>query len=173
MKAKIKFIALHEDGLRKVKRVVKMDVPDFKESPEEDIVVCGETIHCPAVSVDTQIMEYLDSIDKRPLMDKYGWVTIIDYSVYNSQQNQNKNKVSVIDFLREMCEDEQILMGLAVTYQKLRKNIRHLPIMQQLCIIMDSLNLSYKASIAAYKRMDEINEKDENQCQETLKISRN
>jgi hypothetical protein len=89
------------------------------------------------------------------------------------QQNQNKNKISVIDFLREMCEDEQILMGLAVTYQKLQKNIRHLPIMQQLSIIMDSLNLSYKAAIAAYKHLDEVNENDENQCQETLKISRN
>lgn len=92
MKTKVTFKALRRG------KVVYKTIPiehDFKIIPT--CVIMGATF--PETSVEYQLIEYLDSIDKSDLMVKYDFDTIIDYWVKRIEPKRNEVK----EFL-EFCE---------------------------------------------------------------------
>jgi hypothetical protein len=92
MKTKVTFKALRRG------KVVHKTIPiehDFKVIPP--CVIMGATF--PETSVEYQVIEYLDSIDKSDLMAKYDFDIIIDYWVKRTEPKRNEVK----EFL-EFCE---------------------------------------------------------------------
>lgn len=92
MKTKVTFKAL------RCGKVVHKTIPiehDFKVIPP--CVIMGATF--PETSVEYQVIEYLDSIDKSDLMVKYDFDIIIDYWVKRTEPKRNEVK----EFL-EFCE---------------------------------------------------------------------
>ena len=67
----------------------------FSEIPEE--IVNG--IHFPKTSVEYQVMEMLDNMDKRDWMVKYGWDAIIDH-----YPKKPKTKKSINDEIMEFID---------------------------------------------------------------------
>lgn len=92
MKTKVTFKALRRG------KVVYRTIPiehDFKVIPP--CVIMGATF--PETSVEYQVIEYLDSIDKSDLMVKYDFDIIVDYWIKRIEPKRNE----VQEFL-EFCE---------------------------------------------------------------------
>ena len=129
----------------------------FSEIPEE--VVNG--IHFPKTSVEDQVMETLDNMDKRDWMVKYDWDIILDY-----YPKKSKAKKSIDDEIREfldfsmpyinmypclkrpfgavVSESEKILFG------KGKSNITKF---MEVC---NMINISYKTASGVYDRILKI-----------------
>lgn len=161
MKAKIKYKALTFDG-KIVQKVIEQDFPDFEEKKLSFTV--NEVIPIKTtVSVTTQIMEHLDRMDKRDLMEENDWHTIIDYWVY-----VQKKKVSVKQQVAELAKQylsglehsEKLLIDFIVVYSRLYDRIKTLKAEDQLSIVLETMGIGYDASSHAYKHMTELLMKD-------------
>ena len=72
------------------RRVVYKSIPiyhNFKELPETDF----NGIKLPATSVESQVMNYLDEIDKRDMMIQHNFDIIIDY--FPKKKKVKKNEI--------------------------------------------------------------------------------
>lgn len=82
-------------------KVLHRNIPishNFKEIPE--VVFNG--IQLPATSVEYQVMEYLDEIDKRDMMIKYDFDMILDY--FPKKKKVKKNKIEEIEEFINFCK---------------------------------------------------------------------
>lgn len=75
---------------RKMRKIINMDMPSFKEQ-----IVSGFD---GSISVEEQIMEYLDTIDKSDIMAKYDMYEIITYFPYKKKERISE-KESFFNFL--------------------------------------------------------------------------
>lgn len=76
---------------RKQRKVIDIDMPEFKEQ-----IVPGFD---SSISVNEQIMEYLDTIDKSDIMAKYDMYEIITYFPYKKKKKRMSEKESFFNFL--------------------------------------------------------------------------
>lgn len=81
------------------RKVVFKNIPiehNFKVIPESEFY----GVKLPAISIESQVINYLDETDKRELMDKYNFDIIIDY--YPKKKRKTKED-EVIEFM-EYCQ---------------------------------------------------------------------
>ena len=156
MKHSVKFKAITYRG-DVVKKTIKVDMPEFSEYSEK-LVVNGEEL-CFKVSVEDQVMTWLDDTDKSGIMDKNEWYTILDYSVPKKVVKQTK--VQKIEKIKSMIEDvfgkinseHSVKMrdDFMVTYIKMFDKIQQLTPEEQFLIILGTLDVGYTAQSEAYK----------------------
>ena len=92
MKTKIIFKGIDDYG-----RVIRRTIPiehNFTEKPAEEFM----GVLLPPVSVENQVIEYLDTIDKSDIMNKYGFYIILDYYPY-VKRNKKKEFEEFIQYL--------------------------------------------------------------------------
>ena len=92
MKTKIIFKGIDDYG-----RVIRRTIPiehNFTEQPAEEFM----GVLLPPVSVENQVIEYLDTIDKSDIMNKYGFYIILDYYPY-IKRNKKKELEEFITYL--------------------------------------------------------------------------
>ena len=92
MKTKITFKGIDDYG-----RVIRRTIPiehNFTEQPAEEFM----GVLLPPVSVENQVIEYLDTIDKSDIMNKYGFYIILDYYPY-IKRNKKKELEEFITYL--------------------------------------------------------------------------
>lgn len=87
--SKIMFIYINSFR-RKQRKVIDIDMPEFKEQ-----IVPGFD---GSISINEQIMEYLDTIDKSDIMAKYDMYEIITYFPYEKKKRISE-KESFFNFL--------------------------------------------------------------------------
>lgn len=88
--SKVMFIYINSYR-RKQRKVIDIDMPKFKEQ-----IVPGFN---GSISVEEQIMEYLDTIDKSDIMAKYDMYEIITYFPYKKKKKRMSEKESFFNFL--------------------------------------------------------------------------
>lgn len=83
----------------KDRKIVYRNIPikhDFKEIPESEF----QGVKLPPISIESQVINYLDEIDKTELMEKYGFDMIIDY--YPKRRSKTKEE-EIYEFMM-YCE---------------------------------------------------------------------
>lgn len=96
METKITFKALDYDG-----KIVHKTIPikhTFKVKPEETFM--GYTFS--PQSIESQVIEYLDSMDKKELMQKYRFSVILDYYPQKKKKSKKEEFVTFMNFLSEI-----------------------------------------------------------------------
>ena len=129
----------------------------FSEIPEE--IVNG--IHLPKTSVEDQVMEMLDNMDKRDWMVKYDWDIILDY-----YPKKSKAKKSIDDEIREFLDFSMPYINMyptlkrpfgAVTSESRKvlfgKGKSNITKFQEVC---NMINISYKTASGVYDRILKI-----------------
>lgn len=89
MKVPILFQVI-QDRKKKLRKII-LDCPDFIEIPE--IEFKGKIF--PKTSIEEQIMEWLDNLDKFPIMVENDWEIIIDYKIWKKKEKKNE----ILDFV--------------------------------------------------------------------------
>ena len=75
------------------------------EHPNYDIIPSElfNGFEMPPVSIESQVIDYLDSIDKSDIMAKYDWDIILDYYPYKKKVRKNEIE-EFIEYMRPYIE---------------------------------------------------------------------
>ena len=93
MKTKVTFKALRRGRI--VHKTIPIEHPDFGILPSEIF----DGVELPSISIESQVIDYLDSIDKADMMAKNDWDVILDY--YPHKRRKRKNEIEdFIEFMR-------------------------------------------------------------------------
>lgn len=155
MVTKIVFKAI--SGGRVVHRTIPIEHPKIDVIPSD--VFLGYEL--PPISIESQVIDYLDSIDKSDIMAQNDWDIILDY--YPAKQRLRKKSVNevadFIEYMRPLFEshpDLQIPIEavIRVAYNELfghRKSN-----FQKAKEVLKMAEMSYAAAIGAYKNIGRI-----------------
>lgn len=160
MKVQVKYTAI---GLRgeSLTDVIEHDLPDFKEKHGViSLVSDGRQVpHEYVISVDQQIMDHLDDMDKRDLMYDRDWHAIVDYEIHQEVTPEDHAELfkSLVDLF---TQDETIRNSLYVTYASLYETIKEESLKKQFDIVVASLGLALTSQLYAYQRMIDILKSD-------------
>lgn len=105
MKTKIIFKGIDDYG-----RVIRRTIPiehNFTEQPAEEFM----GVLLPPVSVESQVIEYLDTIDKSDIMNKYGFYIILDYYPY-VKRNKKKEFEEFIQYLSAIIPIDRSVIAI-------------------------------------------------------------
>lgn len=117
-------------------------------------IIPGETFlgyQLPAQSVESQVIDYLDSIDKSDIMLKYNLEMIIDYWVPKKKKKRNEVKEFIEFFKPYITPDQYRPVEAIISEMKdvlFGKNKSH---EQKAMEVLTVLQISYKAGIGALK----------------------
>lgn len=153
MERKIRFQYIDEDTHTKKTRVFSYEFPDFKET------IVNVNGHLFPITVEEQMMEYLDTTDKQDFMVKNRMLMILNYDIYTKKERVSE-KDSFLEFLHKYYKeigltDEDVVS--VVQYASMSKTIfgKRKSNWQKLNEILDGLRLSYKAQSAVLDRLSE------------------
>ena len=97
MKTKIIFKALRRDKV--VRKTLSIEHPNYDIIPSESF----NGFEMPSISIESQVIDYLDSIDKSDIMAKYDWDIILDYYPYKKKVRKNEIE-EFIEYMRPYVE---------------------------------------------------------------------
>lgn len=139
------------------RRVVYKHIPiyhNFKELPENDI----NGIKLPVTSVESQVMNYLDEIDKSNIMIQHNFDIIIDY--FPKKKRAKKNEIEefvkfckpyldlypqfIIPFEAVISESQELLFGNRKSNEQKFKEV------------LGMINVSLKASVGTMELITKI-----------------
>jgi hypothetical protein len=135
-------------------QVIEHDIPDFEEKTVTiDLRSDGRDVpHDFTFTVNEQVMEYLDDLDKRYLMDEHEWMTILDYDIYKEVTQEDELAIMKI-LIDAYTLDESLRLSMYVTYAKMYGTIKDLERLDQLKVVISSLGLALESQSHAYHRM--------------------
>jgi hypothetical protein len=165
----VKFKAITSRG-DVVKKTVKVELPSDMEERTETLNINGTDISFK-ITLEDQVMDWLDSIDKSPIMDENDWYTILDYNVVKKATKQTK--VKKLEEFKELIKNhfnsefehaDKLRDDFMVTYIKMFDKIQTLSAKQQFIIVAGTLDTAYTAQSEAYKHaiklIQSISDKD-------------
>lgn len=96
MKTKITFKALRRDNV--ICKTLSIEHPDYNVIPSE----LFNGFEVPPISIESQVIDYLDNIDKSDIMAKYDWDIILDYYPYKKKVRKKVHKNEIEEFIEYM-----------------------------------------------------------------------
>ena len=111
MKTKVIFKALRRGAV--VRRTLLIEHPDF-------IIIPSETFNgyeLPPISIESQVIDYLDSINKSDIMAQNDWDMILDYYPYHKRNRRNEIKEFItfmqpcVDMYPELARPFEAIMS--------------------------------------------------------------
>ena len=155
MVTKIVFKAI--SGGRVVHRTIPIEHPKFDVIPSD--VFLGYEL--PSQSVQSQVIDHLDGVDKSDIMAKYDWDIILDY--YPKEQRIRKKKVDevadFIEYMRPLVEshpDLQMPIEAVIRVAKDELFGHRKSNLQKAKEVLKMAEMSYVAAIGAYKNIGRI-----------------
>lgn len=155
MKTNITFKALQRGMV--VRRTLSIEHPDYDIIPSEEF----NGFELPPISIESQVIDYLDSIDKSDIMAKYDWDIILDY--YPAKQRispmRGDEVADFIEYMRPLVESRPdlqmpieavILMAKDELFGCQKSNL------QKAKEVLKMAEMSYVAAIGAYKNIGRI-----------------
>ena len=143
MKIKVKFKAFTYRG--KLTYFIKtFNCPDFKIIPSKTLngLILDET------SIESQIVDWLDELDKSNLIIEKDLSCIIDYSIVVKTK-----KLTFKEYLISLNLKEEILFDILLIYREIKPLLKGKTFEKQLLIIMSHLEIGYKTANVAYQNM--------------------
>lgn len=113
MKTKVIFKALRRGAV--VRRTLLIEHPDF-------IIIPSETFNgyeLPPISIESQVIDYLDSLDKSDIMAQNDWDMILDYYPYHKRNRRDEIKEFItfmqpcVDMYPELARPFEAIMSEA------------------------------------------------------------
>lgn len=160
MKAKIKYDVLTQEGKRrKISKVY--EVPDFEE--KRGVFLGHECVN----TVEQQIDEFMNDIDKSGFMEENEIHIIFDWKVVSAVKKDNPKQELIIKPVRLSNDDmikiflgmwempERIKIDFAAIYTKMKKSLKGLSIERQIELVIASLGVAQKSSSAILDRLNE------------------
>lgn len=146
---KIQFKYISVEGQYKCK-THKLEMPNFENYDTE---LKGVKF---TVTKESQIMDFLDNMDKTDFMQENQIITILDYKPFIAKQKINK-EVEILSIFKELISTnqnkEQIYFDFIAVATKMKHSIKRLSIDKQLNLILDALNIGYKAQSQIVKEL--------------------
>ena len=152
---KIQFKYITEEGKYKCKSF-NLDIPEFKDYQTDFKGVQF------IVRKERQIMDFLDEMDKTNFMQENHMITILDYKPYFQKQKRNK-EVEILAIFKDAISSnqnkEQLYFDFFAVATKMRHSIKNLSIEKQFNLILDGLNIGYKAQSEIVKELLDYSKK--------------
>lgn len=149
MEVFIKYKAISYEGER-TSFVEQHTCPDFKSQPERDF----DGHRLPGISIESQVLDWLDDQDKHYLISKHDLMCILDYEVYTGLS------VSLPEIFESRYESfgisEEVKNNIIATYAVMKGSIENLPIEKQIEIVLSAMDVGFKSSGEAYRRISAI-----------------
>lgn len=155
MITKIVFKAIN--GGRVVHKTIPIEHPKFDVIPSE--MFLGYEL--PLQSVESQVIDYLDSVDKSDIMAEYGFDIILDYYPKNTRKRKKKvdEVADFIEYMRPIIESQPdlqvpieavILMAKDELFGHRKSNL------QKAKEVLKMAEMSYLAAAGAYRNIGSI-----------------
>lgn len=155
MVTKIVFKAI--SGGRVVHRTIPIEHPKFDVIPSD--VFLGYKL--PPQSVQSQVIDYLDNVDKTDIMIRYGFDTILDY--YPKKPRIREKRVDevadFIEYMRPLVEshpDLQMPIEAVIRVAKDELFGYRKSNLQKAKEVLKMAEMSYVAAIGAYRNIGRI-----------------
>lgn len=103
MKTAVTFKAITYRG-KVVCKTIRIE-HDFQTIPPVEI----QGVLFPETSVERQVMEYLDEMDKRELMEEREWSVILDYWIASKHKKRKDELLEFIEFCRPYIQPYPVL----------------------------------------------------------------
>lgn len=155
MKTDITFKALQRDKV--VRRTLSIEHPDYDIIPSEEF----NGYELPPISIESQVIDYLDSIDKSDIMVQNDWDIILDY--YPAKQRISPMKrdevADFIEYMRPLVEsrpDLQMPIEAVIRVAKDELFGHRKSNLQKAKEVLKMAEMSYAAAIGAYRNIGKI-----------------
>lgn len=155
MKTKIIFKVLQRGKV--LFKTLSIEHPDYNIIPSEEF----NGFELPPISIESQVIDYLDNIDKSDIMVKYDWDIILDY--YPKKQRKRKKKINevadFIEYMRPLVEsfpDLQIPIEAVICLGKNELFGCRKSNLQKAKEVLKMLELSYVAATCAYRNIGDM-----------------
>lgn len=155
MKTDIIFKALQRGKV--MRKTLSIEHPNYDIIPSEEF----NGFELPPISIESQVIDYLDSVDKSDIMAKYDWDIILDY--YPKKQKIRKKRDSeltdFIEYMRPLVEsrpDLQMPIEAVIRMAKHELFGHRKSNLQKAKEVLKMAEMSYAAAIGAYKNIGRI-----------------
>lgn len=146
MKQKVKFKAVRRGSVINFTHIV--ECPDFKVIPSKNF----KGVDLPEVSVERQVIRWLDGQDKSKLMYEKDVDLILDYCIPVKQ----KGKVNVINLIMKAEVPDGLRADLLAVYKKIKPTLKGKSVNNQIDLIFSHLTIAHYAATAAYRNIKEV-----------------
>jgi hypothetical protein len=170
MKVKIKFSAIKYSTGKTINFTKTMLCPDFevidnsvfliKHIGQEDIKKYGINTN---ISIESQIMDWLDKQDKMQLIYEHDLLCILSYEVAKKkiktlvvvtiEDKIQENELKIASLIDEYFEKDELRIAFNYSYQQVKNEIYKLTIHEQIKIVLSMVDVGLLGSITAYKNM--------------------
>lgn len=147
MERKIKFKVIKDRGRVSLMSKI-MNFPNFEIIPPK----LFQGIILPEISVESQIIDYLDEMDKKEFMYQNDISIIIDYWVCVPK----KNKISLLEAIKMSGVSEQMFFDLEAIYRKIKPTLKGKSIEKQAEMLFNCLDISYQSATNAYREIYKV-----------------
>lgn len=149
-------------------RVVYKHIPiyhNFKELPETDF----NGIKLPSTSVESQVINYLDEIDKCDMMIKHNFDIIIDYFPKKKKvKNMEKNEIETfIEFCKPyLAIHPSLIRPFEATISEAKDVLfgKNKSNEQKLKEVLTMINVAFKSSVGTVDLIKNLLNKENNYC---------
>lgn len=158
IKHKVKFkILTYRGNSKTITR--KIDFPDFKPM-FSDLVITGDPeVDKRPISIETQMIDWLDEWDKREFMNDNDISTIIDYWLVSDKKNKasvpaKESKLTFEDVIGMVEMEEGMLIDIMAVYTEMYETIHDLSALKQLSIVLNAVSVGLKSKIEAFDSLN-------------------
>ena len=144
MKVNVKFVGITCSGGRLTSKIESMEVPDFEVILNRKF----KNYDLPPVSIDSQIMDWLDERDNEDIMEKHDFHSIMDYRVHRP-----KKQISFVEVVTKAITDPKMLADFMAVYFHMEGALKGVGNMQKVSIVLSSMTVGYKAQTVVSERM--------------------
>lgn len=129
---------------------IEIGFPDFEEQTDE-VILNGQCLPV-TITVEDQIMEYLDEMDKSDIMAKYDMRIIIDYHITPQPVDEIEDFKTYLYYWCKVCHIGPDMLMAVIEYAANSQTIFGCgkTNIQKLTDILDGLGLCFRAKTAAY-----------------------
>lgn len=125
----------------------KIVCPDFEVLPSKRF----DNLILPETSIEEQVYDWFDSIDKKDIMYENDLFIIIDYVIYEKKKNKK-----LIDLIKSHVSDERMLLDIMAVYSKIKPNLKGLKIEKQFELLLTHLDIGYLSAIESMSPIKNI-----------------
>ena len=155
MVTQVTFKAL--SGGRVVRKTIPIEHPDFDIIPSE--MFLGYEL--PAQSIPSQVIDYLDGVDKSDIMERYEFDIILDYYIKKPRKRTRRvdEVAEFIEYMRPFVEsrpDLQMPIEAVILVAKDELFGHRKSNLQKAKEVLKMAEMSYIAAIGAYRNIGRI-----------------
>lgn len=147
MKVKVRFKAISYRG-KNVSFTEEIECPDFEQ--QKPVEINGRMF--PGATVESQIIDWLDSLDKWNLMIRRDLAVILDYWL----KEEKKPRTTLAEYLKALNVSDKMMADMMAVYPEIKHLMKGKPAHAKAELLISHLNVGYASASNAYERITAI-----------------